>query len=105
MNYTQEILSCPDANISVIDQKGVILDVNRAWENFARERALGDIPYAKVGDNYLGACQKSFDSGDKSAGVSLKGIRSVLKGDKNEFYQEYPCLPFHDRKALVFNDR
>lgn len=76
--------------IAVIDKAGVIVEVNRAWQNFGIENGLPP-GYACVGRNYLETLSDSAAAGDSSAGEALQGIASVLTEKSKEFCFEYPC--------------
>jgi two-component system sensor kinase FixL len=73
------------ASIAVIDDSGIIRQVNAAWRRFADANALGWPEYG-VGENYFQHCV-----GDDEAAAALEGIRRVLDGLSDCFYLEYPC--------------
>jgi diguanylate cyclase (GGDEF)-like protein len=79
-----------EEQISVIDQAGNILDVNRAWRNFGAENGLPS-ECTHPGRNYLKVVSDSASSGDALAGEALNGIVDVLNGKRAVFYFEYPC--------------
>lgn len=79
-----------EEQIAVIDQKGNILDVNRAWQVFGSENGLSS-GYNCFSDNYLKALSDSVKAGDSIAEQALKGIREVIDGKQRIFYFEYPC--------------
>lgn len=73
------------ASIAVIDEDGIIRQVNAAWRSFADANALNWAEYG-VGENYFAHC-----IGDDDATAALEGIRRVLRGSRDCFYLEYPC--------------
>ena len=79
-----------EEQIAVIDQAGVIIDVNSAWINFGLENGLST-EFTCVGHNYLNIIQYSFTAGDVLAGEAAKGILDVISGKCASFYHEYPC--------------
>ena len=79
-----------EEEIAVIDQAGVIIDVNSAWTKFGLKNGLS-IEFTCVGHNYLNVVQHSFTAGDALAGEAAKGILDVISGKCASFYHEYPC--------------
>ena len=80
------ILNTLPANIALLDEKGVIVDVNDSWRNFADDNGFIGKNYA-IGDNYIKASGQSKGNG-KQVG---KGIETVLRHTKREFVFEYSC--------------
>ncbi len=85
--------------ICVIDEKGVIVDVNRAWINFGVCNGVEpEETYSSIGTNYLDAINAAIDTGDEAAVTALKGIREVMDGVIPAYRFEYPChSPTEDR--------
>ena len=73
------------SNIAILDENGVILEVNEAWKDFTRQNG-GLIELTWQGVNYLNACRDGA-LGDKVA----QGIRAVLNGEQSFYDVEYPC--------------
>jgi PAS domain S-box-containing protein len=75
------------AQIAILDEHGVIVSLNRGWEEFlTRDPAWA---YADVGANYLDLCkQVSGPFGEKSAAIDI-GVRALLRGDREDFLLEY----------------
>jgi PAS domain S-box-containing protein len=97
--FARAALDALSAHIAILDADGVIIDVNRAWQEFAERncalgvgrRAIG-AAYG-VGRNYLFVCDAAAAAGDdrETARAAADGIRRVLAGARDEFYLEYPC--------------
>jgi PAS domain S-box-containing protein len=84
------ILNTLPANIALLNEKGVILDVNEIWKKFADNNGYTGNNY-NIGDNYLEISKKSFGE-EKSDGQKVaSGIKDVLTNKKKEFVYEYPC--------------
>lgn len=89
--FRQVVLDALPASIALLDANGTIIGVNRLWLRFAEENGRPDVAAVGVGVNYLHVCRRSLLDGDASAGAALKGIESVLSGERNYFELEYPC--------------
>lgn len=87
--FVKGVLNSLTAHIAVLDEQGVIVSVNDAWVNFARENASPD-PEGFVGKNYLAACESAIRQGDPLAIQADQAIRAVLDGSLTEFSSEYP---------------
>jgi DNA-binding CsgD family transcriptional regulator len=84
------ILDALSAHIAILDQNGVILKTNRAWQRFAdknqMQHSAGSLPV-----NYLSVCDLATGDNSQEARTVAKGIRSVIKGEVDEFLLDYPC--------------
>jgi PAS domain S-box-containing protein len=81
--FLQGTLDALTSHIAVLDEKGVIVAVNKAWRHFA-----GSATKCGIGDNYLDICA-SENSATWSEGTAVaQGIRAVLEGQK-DFCLEY----------------
>ncbi len=76
--------------IAVIDEAGVIIDVNAAWIRFGIENGLRP-DFVWTGRNYLRVLAKADANGDSDAGAALRGIRGVIEGRTDTCEMEYPC--------------
>jgi PAS domain S-box-containing protein len=78
------------AHICVLDENGVIIQTNRAWNQFAASNP----PASKnhyIGENYLTICDRAKGKNANEAGAVAKGIRAVMSGKAEAFHLEYPC--------------
>lgn len=85
------------ANVTVLDDRGVILAVNRAWERFARQNGGG----SSLGSNYLEICEQATGADRDDALQVAEGIRKVLDGKRLLFELEYPCHTLTERRYFV----
>ena len=87
--FVKGVLNSLTAHIAVLDKQGVIVSVNDAWLNFAREN---DNPNSNgyLGYNYLTACENAIQQGDQIALQVAQGVRAVLDGSLPQFSTEYP---------------
>ncbi|PKO33697.1 MAG: hypothetical protein CVU34_12155 [Betaproteobacteria bacterium HGW-Betaproteobacteria-7] len=78
--------------VAVLDQDGVIIAVNEAWQRFAAENDAPDAAVMAVGLSYLDVCRRNPDAAEGSSAMqALHGIHSVLAGAAREFNMEYAC--------------
>ena len=84
------ILNTLPANIALLNEKGLIIDVNDSWKNFADENGFVGNNYC-IGDNYIQVSKKSFGHEKEEGEKVANGIKEVLKGNSNEFVLEYDC--------------
>jgi PAS domain-containing protein len=82
------ILDSLAANIAVLDSTGVIVAVNRSWQDFAADNAMVGDDYG-VGVNYLDVCRAAEP--DPKALQAIEGIEAVMDGRLPSFYLKYPC--------------
>ncbi|WP_407542890.1 EAL domain-containing protein (plasmid) [Deinococcus radiomollis] len=85
--HSQPTYSAVLYSLAILDQHGVILEVNDAWKAFGTANGLVLADHG-VGSNYFGSRQASDSPlGDAAA----HGIRGVLSGDVKEYHEIYPC--------------
>lgn len=84
------VLNSLSAHIAILDEDGVILETNKAWQRFAAENAAGEDDHS-VGVNYVALCEAASGSGARDAHNVAKGIRQVIAGHLDEFIYDYPC--------------
>ena len=89
-DFGRTVLDSLSAHIAILDAKGTILETNRAWQAFAGQ---GRDPAANrfIGVNYLQVCDDARGDGAGDAHAVARGIRSVIKGEVEEFLFDYPC--------------
>lgn len=89
-NFLNSALDALSAHIAIIDEHGIIVKTNAAWDRFARENnQQGD--HCGLGDSYLAACDSCTDEAAGEASLVAAGIRSVMSGLTAEFQLEMPC--------------
>ncbi len=90
-SFLQSALDSLSAHIAILDDQGVIVAVNRAWNDFGSENTQGP-PLDSVGINYLEVCSKSASSSNApEAALMERGITEVLGRKRSNFYLQYPC--------------
>jgi DNA-binding CsgD family transcriptional regulator len=84
------VLDSLSAHIAIIDENGVILEINKAWYAYGAENGMPKA-YAHRGGNYLEVCDAAIGREAEDAGKVAEGIRMVIRGDLEEFLYDYPC--------------
>ncbi len=89
-SLAKNVINSLSAHIAIIDEEGVILETNKAWQQFANiGGAEGDFSF--IGQNYLKLCDETTGDEARDAHVVAEGIRSVIRGETEEFLYDYPC--------------
>ena len=88
--FSQSILDSLTSHIAVLDKKGEIIAVNKAWRQFAGKND-GTAISCGVGANYLEVCDTASGAWSEEAPAVAHGIREVIAGNQAEFSLEYPC--------------
>ena len=83
------IVNSLSTHVAVLDENGVIVETNRAWQEFAQKNGMPE-PVDCVGLNYLATCEAgTCDEGE--SGLISRAIRQVIAGEITEFLTQYPC--------------
>ncbi|WP_136798778.1 MULTISPECIES: helix-turn-helix transcriptional regulator [Desulfosediminicola] len=85
----QVILNSLVTHVAVLNEQGVILETNRAWQKFARENGMSG-PVDCVGLNYFHVCDSDSDENQESGAVA-SAIRQIIKGNLKDYSIQYPC--------------
>ncbi len=104
------IVDSLSTHVAVLDENGIIVETNRAWQEFARKNGMRD-PVDCVGFNYLATCETGTCD-ERDSLVIGRAIRQVIAGEIEEFLTQYPChspgeqrwyslrvVPYRDRRA------
>jgi DNA-binding CsgD family transcriptional regulator len=86
-NLCREIIDSLSAHIAILDQDGVIVLTNRAWQEFGTANGLAG-PLDSLGQNYLDISEQA---GEETGHIIAQGIRQVIVGGMQEFFTNYPC--------------
>lgn len=84
------VINSMSAHIAIIDEDGVILETNRAWQEFAHQTGANE-KFSFIGQNYLKICDATTGEEAEDAHAVSAGIRMVIRGEKEEFLYDYPC--------------
>ena len=100
MTFLQSVLDSLTAHIALIDARGDIILVNKAWRDFASNNGLAP-EFVCEGTNYLCACDNAKGNNSTGADSFADGMRKVLAGDIDLFTMEYPCHAPHESRWFV----
>jgi DNA-binding CsgD family transcriptional regulator len=84
------VLNSLSAHIAILDENGVILETNTAWQTYAAKSGMPQT-YDHRGVNYLEVCDATRGSEAADASKVAEGIRAVIRGELAEFLFDYPC--------------
>lgn len=79
-----------EQQIAVIDSRGIIVDVNRAWIDFGIENTMPS-GHSWIGTSYLKSLHSAIAADEPMAEEALQGILEVIQGEQELFAMEYPC--------------
>jgi len=90
--FISSVLDSLSAHIAVLNEEGIIIEVNHAWRQFADENGLPKQRHYNLGQSYFEACQKSYNEAHLQEAITVQyGIMAVLAGTRDSFSFEYPC--------------
>ena len=95
--FAYSTLNALSANIAILDERGVILDVNQAWKDFAEANGQS-IASVCQGVNYLAVCDAATGPDAATAREMAAGILAIMAGDEQEFSLTYPCHSPHQQR-------
>lgn len=104
--FKHTVLNSVPAQIAVLNREGLIVAVNRAWQNFALENSAEPgqpAPHTGVGTNYLSIAKTAFGPGSEGAEQAYEGIQAVLEGRIPGFQLEYPCPSPEEQRWFVLS--
>ena len=78
------------AHIAVMDNEGNIFDTNDQWRHFGIENDMRD-EHLGLGSNYLVVCRNASGKDTEGAEASERGLKELLRGERDTFSLEYPC--------------
>lgn len=93
-DFGQAVIDSMNAHVAVVDHRGDIILVNKAWKSFMQQSCDDCIDHLDVGANYwcyLNSCMyQSCDAYANKAKI-LEAMQAITKGELTEFTLEYPC--------------
>ncbi len=89
-HFAYVTLDALSEHVAVLDARGAILAVNRAWRDFAVANSPAPDGLGE-GANYFAACASATGEGAEYGASFAAGLRAVIEGESEEFTLEYPC--------------
>jgi PAS domain S-box-containing protein len=83
-------LDALSASIAIIDEKGLIIAVNKAWRDFAEANHPAPTEVCE-GADYLGACDSAQGLEAAQAAEIAAELRAMIKRERDSLICEYPC--------------
>jgi len=103
-SFNATVLNSLVEHIAVLDSQGIIVSVNSAWLQFARENNAPELAEQWIGVNYLNIYHASFDNFDNADGsMAQSGIRAVLSGEVTDFDMEYACHSPEEQRWFIMH--
>jgi PAS domain S-box-containing protein len=99
-NFLQATMDTVSSHLCVIDEYGVIVTVNRAWNDFAKANPPVTANLSE-GTNYLDVCDAVSGTDSKEAADFARGIRAVIHGELDEFSMIYECSSPTEQRWFV----
>jgi PAS domain S-box-containing protein len=98
--FAYATLDALSEHVAVLDERGTVIAVNRAWREFAGANSLSPEGLGE-GSNYFAACVSATGEGAADAARFAAGLRAVIGGSLNEFSLEYPCHSPTQRRWFI----
>ncbi|MCX7820623.1 MAG: PAS domain-containing protein [Brevinematales bacterium] len=95
IEFLQAMIDALPFNIAVLDNKGFVRMVNKAWIEFAKENGLNS---DEVGANYLEITSKAIGSNEEGASYVLEALKKAVSGEEIHTFVEYPCHSPKERR-------
>jgi two-component system, cell cycle sensor histidine kinase and response regulator CckA len=86
---SQSIIDSLASSVAVITPSGEIIQVNRAWREFAEHNGGSEAVARGIGLDYFGTTGAAVP--EPTAAKALEGMKAVLGGEMPSFALEYPC--------------
>ncbi len=99
-SFAYATLDALSEQVTVLDARGNILAVNRAWREFAGANSTAPAGLCE-GANYFAACAGATGEGAEYAARFAAGLRAVIEGRSEESTLEYPCHSPAERRWFI----
>jgi hypothetical protein len=84
----QRTIDAVELQVALLDERGAIVAVNRAWRLTADVQGLGDLRHG-IGRNYLSLCRAAAVDGCSDASLVADGLAGVLSAQWRSFHYKY----------------
>lgn len=99
-DFTRSTLNGLSAHIAIVDGKGTILAVNRAWREFCARNGCSPEKTSE-GANYIDVCERTRGDDEKTARVFLDGLGRILRDREGDFELQYPCHSPEEQRWFI----
>jgi hypothetical protein len=96
----QQTIDAVDHQLALLDERGTIVAVNRAWRLTADVQGLNDLRHG-VGRNYLSLCRSAAADGCCDAALVAEGLAGVLSAQWRSFHYKYDWHAPHERRTYT----
>jgi signal transduction histidine kinase len=86
----QSVIDALEGSVAVIDRRGIIRFVNRAWLDFGARNGHPVAQSIGPGADYLEACRRAVLT-DPSVEAVLQGLVELIEGRRTQFACDYAC--------------
>ncbi|WP_309572566.1 ATP-binding protein [Deinococcus sp.] len=90
VSAVQSALDMVQGILAIVNERGVVVMVNRAWLGFMTENG-GTAEGCGVGSDYLAVCENAQGPCSEEGMVVAASLRDVLTGKLDSYEVEYPC--------------
>lgn len=94
------VVNSLSAHVAILDEQGVILETNEAWQDFAKANGMKE-GWDCVGVNYYSICRGGESDSPGDGEVVACGIQKVVRGEVMEFFHQYPCHSPEEKRWFV----
>jgi len=99
-DFLQATMDTISSHLCVIDDRGTIVAVNKAWNDFAAANAPVSDTMSE-GSNYLQVCDSVSEKDASEAEDFARGIRAVIRGELPEFSMMYECSSPSEQRWFI----
>jgi PAS domain-containing protein len=98
--FSRSILDSLTTNIAVLNESGFIINVNKAWIDFALQNRVTSLDKVNIGANYFDVCKKAHGDHSEESSIALNGLLSIINGN-DLFELEYPCDSLDEKRWFL----
>jgi PAS domain S-box-containing protein len=88
--FARSALDTLEASVAVIDERGFIIAVNKAWRDFAKANHPSPESVCE-GANYLAVCDAVQGPETGQAAEFAAALRAIIGSERDYYRLEYPC--------------
>jgi PAS domain S-box-containing protein len=88
--FACSVLDTLEVSVAVIDERGFIIAVNKAWRDFAKANHPSPESVCE-GANYLAVCDAARGPEAEQAAEFAAALRAIIGSERDYYRLEYPC--------------